>query len=140
MAFKQGFELYTQTSLEALSLSKLGDNTQYLRLKGEIEDLRSSINRKRYYFYGFNREFRITPYWLLGFVEWDGSFLVSINIRSGAINFAFCISQSVKYRVLMEEIKNYCNNLARTASVVLASKIGPSADYANLRISKHKLG
>lgn len=35
------------------------------------------------------------------------------------------------------------NNLATTESVVLARKIGPigpPADYANLRIAKHKSG
>ncbi len=67
LAFKQAFEVYSQTS----------EKNEQLRF--HIEEIRSSMNNNRSEFSWVDRKFNITPWWLLGFVEGDGSFNISFT-------------------------------------------------------------
>jgi hypothetical protein len=68
------------------------------------------MNSKRndFKFYGFHN-IRITNYWLLGFVEGDGSFNL---VRNNEYKLRFDIYQSSKDLMLMTELKNYYKKLA----------------------------
>lgn len=54
------------------------------------------------------KDFRITPEWLLGFVEGEGCFFSDQNNRFLLI---FYLGQSSKDLVLMQAIKDYLNSL-----------------------------
>jgi hypothetical protein len=53
-------------------------------------------------------DFKITPYWLLGFVEGDGSFSVR---RSENFRLVFSLTQTSKEVALFEAIKSFIINL-----------------------------
>lgn len=55
------------------------------------------------------RSYSITSNWLLGFIEGEGSFTV---LKKGNFRLRFNLTQSVKDLALMNEIKNFLNNLA----------------------------
>nr|YP_009262128.1 LAGLIDADG endonuclease [Chrysoporthe deuterocubensis]AMX22203.1 LAGLIDADG endonuclease [Chrysoporthe deuterocubensis] len=69
-------------------------------LKEEMNTNRTVWNR--------NKDINITPYWLLGFVEGDGSFSVS---KENNFLLIFTIAQTMKDLPLKEAIKNYLNSL-----------------------------
>lgn len=71
-----------------------------------IEALKAGMNTNRTV-WNRTRDINITPYWLLGFVEGDGSF--SVNKENFLLNFS--IAQTIKDLPLMEAIKNYLNSL-----------------------------
>lgn len=81
----------------------------------EIDKIKSRMNSKRSDFSGMrtrSSEIRITPYWVLGFVEGEGSFSCSkINYTS----FAFSVGQSFQNLALMEALKDFFNHLALTS-------------------------
>ena len=52
---------------------------------------------------------RISPYWLLGFIEAEGSF----SVVERDYRLIFSLSQSEVDLILMQEIKNFFNNLAQ---------------------------
>ena len=57
LSFKKAFELYTNTHKKTLEVKK------------EIHNILTNMNTLRYdYEYPESRVYRITPYWLLGFV------------------------------------------------------------------------
>jgi hypothetical protein len=60
-----------------------------------------------------SKEIRITPYWLLGFIEGEGCF--SINKRNNfRLDFSLC--QSSTNLELLQKIKIYLKNLPSEAS------------------------
>lgn len=96
--FKKAFELYTNPN----SLSRSDLNKEINLIKCGMNSKRFDLEMPK------SHQIRITRYWLLGFVEGDGSFtLVKINKYS----LRFDISQSSKDLSLMVEIKNYLNRL-----------------------------
>ena len=102
LSFKEAFEIYLKKDL--------CNNESSLVFNKRIEYLKNSMNSKRndFKFYEFHN-IRITNYWLLGFVEGDGSFNL---VRNSEYKLRFDISQSSKDLMLMTEIKNYLKKLA----------------------------
>lgn len=93
--FKKAYELYV-------------NKERTLELISEINTLKKGMNTNRSYFgTSESRKFRITPYWVLGFIEGEGSF----HIISKDYYPRFSIGQSAKDLALMEELKNFFNSL-----------------------------
>lgn len=65
------------------------------------------MNKERSDFNMPKTHIRISRYWLLGFIEGEGSF----NVSKTDYRLVFCISQSAKDSILMQEIKNFFNSL-----------------------------
>ena len=96
--FKKAFELY------------VSNKERTLELVFEINTLKKSMNTKRSYFGTTESiKFRITPYWVLGFIEGEGSF----HILNKDYYPRFSIGQSTKDLALMEQLKNFFNELPR---------------------------
>lgn len=105
--FKEAFNLYT------------GTKTKDIQLKGQIEALKAKMNRSRTDYNWANRKPNITPYWLLGMIEGDGSFYVIF--RNNSISLKFDISQSNLDLDLLgagAAIKNYLNSLAAAKGLI----------------------
>ena len=93
--YKKAFELYRSTK----KISKEIDQ--------EITNIKNGMNKQRTNFQmPESYSPQITPNWLLGFVEGEGSF----NVVKG-YGLTFSINQSSKDNALMVAIKNYLNNL-----------------------------
>lgn len=91
---------------------KLYTNQSNTELIAEILKIKSGMNRKRSDFtMPNNKEVNITPYWLLGFIEGEGSF--SIN-RHNKFRLDFSLSQAIIDLKLMQNIKTYLDNLPGT--------------------------
>jgi len=97
--FKKAYELYTTSDEKSIELINLIDN-----IKGGMNKLR--INFKR------NNDFKITPYWLLGFVEAEGSFFVSKG-KDFQYKLGFNLTQSIVDLPLMETIKKFLLDLPK---------------------------
>jgi len=95
--FKEAFELYTSTKEKSPSLIKAINS-----IKGNMNSSRLDDNIPE------RRDFNITPYWLLGFVEGDGSFSIT---RSQNFILSFSLIQTFKEIALFEAIKNFILNL-----------------------------
>lgn len=95
LCFKKAFELY-------ISSHKKKDIIK------ELDILKSSMNTQRTDF-NFPESYkpRITPYWLLGFVEGEGSFFV----RKDQYKLTFTLTQSSRDLALMLSIKDFIYNL-----------------------------
>lgn len=96
LSFKKAFELYK------------GSKVKTSELIMEIECIKNSMNSKRTILDMSSHKINITPEWLLGFVEGDGSFSV---IKAGLI-LTFSITQKGNL-VLMEAIKSFFIDLAK---------------------------
>lgn len=74
-------------------------------------ELKNSMNKKRtdFNFYESEHIIEITPYWLLGFTEGDGSF----NITNTLVP-QYNITQSIKDRRVMEEIQKYFKSIPKS--------------------------
>lgn len=124
---KKAYELYVSSKEKTLGMAL------------EINTIRKGMNTQRSYF-GIteSRKFRITPYWVLGFIEGEGSF----HILKKDYYPRFSVGQSVKDLALMEELKNYFNSLERElphANLTLNLEEGGSPhqeDVAYLSIDK----
>lgn len=91
--FKKAFELYVT--------SKSSSTTEI------INNLKSRMNTKRTDFaLPESHQLRITPYWVLGFVEGEGSF----SIRKQNLLLTFSLSQK-NNTVLMKAIREFFNEL-----------------------------
>lgn len=101
--FKKAFELYEGASVKDIRLKELLDN------------IRSGMNKQRTDFTLRDQDYVITPYWLLGFVEGDGSF--SIIKKNYLVRFS--LSQSAKDLVLLERIQEFLHKLAIDSDVVI---------------------
>ncbi len=97
--FKKAYELYSSNK-----------NDDKMKLKQAIDNIIIYMNSKRSVFHPRpdNTKARITPYWLLGFVEGEGSFYIS---KSNKYSLGFNICQSNRDLTLMQEIKTYMLSL-----------------------------
>jgi len=98
--FKRGFEIYTSSKQKTSKIIQ------------EVETIRCNMNSQRSNFsLPVSYKVRITPYWILGFVEGDGSFWLRENYI-----LSFNIAQSSKDLALMEKIQDFFNNLGKTVN------------------------
>lgn len=95
------------------------NNPEEIILYQKLIDIKNSMNKKRLIFNhvkpldAFNPEdlyeehiIEITPYWLLGFTEGDGSFNINQTLEP-----SFNITQTIKDRKVMVEIHKYLNSI-----------------------------
>lgn len=107
------YPLNTHKHLNFLDFKKayglyVSNKERTLELVFEINTLKKGMNTNRSYFGKTeSRKFRITPYWVLGFIEGEGSF----HIINKDYYPRFSIGQSTKDLALMEELKNFFNSL-----------------------------
>lgn len=109
LAFKKAFELYTN------------NKSKDLLLKQQMDNIRYNMNSNRTDYFWPDRKIRISPYWLLGFVEGDGSFSVILRNRS-TIYLRFIISQSSMDLFLLKEIQKFLNNLAVVKGLIKSGR------------------
>lgn len=96
IAFEQAFRLFTEnTSQEARK-----------ELRSKIKSLKDSMNKQRIDFTMPLNHYNISNYWLLGFVEGEGSFYFSVSNKS----IVFSISQKGN-ETLMLAIQKFLYNL-----------------------------
>lgn len=81
--------------------------TKVLALKNEMNRGRTNFNMPA------DHTIRITDYWLLGFVEGEGSFFVKRNRRLG---LGFSITQAMIDKAVMIEIQKFLLTLASTSN------------------------
>lgn len=134
LAFNKAFEFYTQTK----------DRRDPLFIE-QMEAIRASMNNNRTDFEQADRKFNITPNWLLGFIEGDGSFSVNRLKTQSKYQIVFSISQSATDLALLTAIKIYLNKLAETKGIVLPLKSSAKylegtqdRDFVNLSSSSNK--
>lgn len=103
----------------------------------EINNLKSSMNNQRTN-YLMPESYRrlITPNWLLGFVEGEGSFNV---VKGFGLSFSLC--QSSTDSALMSAIKDYLENIQGTLEHKLSNKdnvvyLGTYLSSANNEITR----
>lgn len=94
IVFRQAYDLYFNR--ESIKVS--------LELRKKMRDLKDQMNKNRI---DFNQpkghSIKITPYWLLGFVEGDGYF--SVNLKTNSLKFG--IGQTSQEIGVLEEIKKF---------------------------------
>lgn len=95
LAFQKAYELYTS------SKSKEEVAESIIELKNTMNNKRTDFQMPTDY------KPKITSYWLLGFVEGEGSFLVKKNEHK----LTFTLTQSIRDFALMELIKDFLFNL-----------------------------
>lgn len=89
---------------EAIELKKLSGRSLSSEAFYKIQNLKNSMNASRVDFSGYNvSQSAVADFWLLGFVEGDGSFHVSNNA------VVFSIKQ--KDKTILEQIAIYLQNL-----------------------------
>lgn len=93
--YKKAFEIYTSSRLKIKDIID-----QVEKIGSGMNNLRSDFTLPPFY------SARITPYWLLGFVEGEGSFWIRNNYA-----LSFNLGQSLKDLVLMEALRDFFNNL-----------------------------
>lgn len=97
--FKKAYEIYTSSRLKSQDIID------------QVEKIRSGMNSLRLdYSLPASYKVRVTPYWLLGFVEGEGSFCAARK----NLTLIFNIGQSSKDLILMEAIRDFFNNLGST--------------------------
>ena len=102
MLFKKGLLLYCN-----FSASQPSDKLLILE---QIRELKNSMNTNRTNFeLPDTHHILITPYWLLGFIEGDGSFSI---INSDGFYLRLVISQVITEKKVMEAIKTFLLELA----------------------------
>jgi hypothetical protein len=99
LSFKKAFELYVSSSKKSPELFE-----EISKIKANMNTLRTDFNEME------TRKISITPSWILGFVEGEGSFTVAKRDYT----LLFFLAQSAKDLRLMVEIQNYflslCND------------------------------
>jgi len=117
----KAFKLYTDENTKVSTFSK-------------IKTLKAEMNTNRTDF-TCNLPININSYWLLGFVEGDGSWIVDKK-NYGLI---FSIAQSSKDLELMKAIKNYLNNLNSEFNDIVSMGVyneGSLSSMVNLTVTK----
>ena len=118
-----------------------------MEIAQEIEKVKSGLNSQRTDFTKLEtNNFRVTPYWLLGFVEGEGSFFISTRDN---LRLVFSLSQYSKDLALMKEIRNLFKNLAPSTFIDMeqagllcngeTKSLGNHADAANLYTAQRKI-
>lgn len=97
LAWKEAFLIYTENN----SVKKTDLTKNILRLKNSMNRQKPSVVQNH------QQKIHITPYWLLGFIEGDGSFWVS---KSNLVQ-AFELSNTLREKPVMMAIYNYLINL-----------------------------
>lgn len=125
LLFKKAYLLYTTANPRS-------------EVTEEINQIIKELNYNRSDFtMGESHKIRITPNWLLGFVEGEGSFPV---IKTSKENYRmnFVISQSAKDLALMEAIQKFLNLLSvkNPEAEAEAEASVTAGDVAKLHISK----
>lgn len=115
--WKLAFETYHSTDLKDQALFD------------KIVSIKLRMNSKRVNYDWPGRKPQIIPAWFLGFLEGDGSFLVSRS-NSKALSLIFAISQSHLDLALLEVIKRFLKDLAVTN--VQSAPGADGRDFANL--------
>lgn len=115
--FKKAFELYSNSK-------------QKIHVLDQITNIQNGINFKRTNFKN-NNPFKITPYWLLGFIEGEGSFYVTKQ----HLLPCFSLGQSNKDSLLMSGIREYLNNLANGGDKV-TEKENSSSEMIYLAVNQ----
>nr|QCI56424.1 hypothetical protein [Hypsizygus marmoreus] len=103
------------TEMEDLNLSICNKTKEILRLKQTMNSNRIS------FFQSEHHKIKITPYWLLGLIEGEGSFWVSKNNLIQCFEIGLTLSQ----KPVIEAISNYLLSL-------IPSKISPEYNLMNL--------
>jgi len=102
--FKKAYYLYNN-----LLNSNVHDNKYKLKIFEDLLSIKNSMNRKRTSFELPNEHsIKITPYWLLGFLEGVGSFTLN-NKKDFTLEFG--ISQTLTEKKIMLEIKKFLLDL-----------------------------
>jgi len=98
LGFKKAFELYTSSKTKSLEVME------------EIKHIKNNMNKLRVEFV-FPQDYKIklNDYWVLGFVEGEGSFSI---VKKNNYKLRFSVGQSSKDLNLMEFLKGYFINLA----------------------------
>ena len=99
MSFKQA--LFINTKLRNTSNSEIKDN-----YRKQILDLKNSINTKRTEFVLPLNHIKITPYWLLGLIEGEGSF----HLWRTTLTPVFSISLTKVQQPVIEKIIEFLTN------------------------------
>ena len=123
---KKAFELYK------------GSNVRSSEVIMEIDSIKNNMNSKRTVFDMSSHKLNITSEWLLGFVEGDRSFSVSVR----GLILIFSIGQKGNL-VLMKTIKSFLVNLAKVKGLKDEAGfvyITGSEPYYVLSIKKNNLG
>lgn len=102
LGFKKAYEIYNKLDSETLSF--FNEEDFRLKIYEEILLIKNSMNRKRTSFELVNHSIKITPYWLLGFVEGEGSFNVS---KSKDFSLEFGVCQTLSEKKVMLEIQRF---------------------------------
>ena len=93
------------------------------------------MNKERLIFNMPENHIRISPYWLLGFIEPEGSF----SVVERDYRLIFSLSQSEVDLILMQEIKNFFNNLAQTNTSSYKSKSISFSSYKRYVNSRYSI-
>ena len=97
LGFKQAYEFYHKCRSYS-KLEGVGCASLLFKIKKELLGIRSRINKRRVkIIMPKSHKIEITPYWLLGFVEGDGSF----NVRTRGSTLIFGLGQTVSELTLM---------------------------------------
>jgi hypothetical protein len=124
LAWKEAYHIYTRSKVKSSSL------------KLEIENIQKSMNTNRSFdenslsMLATRKDIKITPAWLLGFVEGDGSFFVCRGKRL-AIRFSIC--QTSQEIILLEAIKEFFLSLPGAAGKHISLDISKSEDSKRYR-------
>lgn len=92
----------------------------------KVREIKNTMNTQRTNFeFPESHSIVITPYWLLGFVEGDGSFNVT-NLKTGGVKTNFSISQAITDKKVLEAIRNFILDLP--------------GSYINRKITSNQVG
>lgn len=95
---------------EAIAIKNSAEGTKDSKYKSIIE-LKTSMNTKRVNFdMPSTHSLRITPYWLLGLIEAEGSFTFSFSATSNIMKTAFYLSLTETQAPLIHAIKGYLDS------------------------------
>jgi LAGLIDADG endonuclease len=115
---------------EAFLLKSSNKSNSDTKLIEKILNLKNNMNNKRSDFVLPDKHIRITPYWLLGLIEGEGSFF----LRRNTFTPAFSISLTIVQQPIIEAIVVYLKNLLDPYSLIKANK----TKLFNISIEKAK--
>ena len=100
LEFKKAFELYT-------------NNKKSPTILKEIDGIKNGMNTLiTVYDIPADKKYGITPYWLLGFVEGEGSFF-ALKKKGVNLSLVFSLTQTTRDFGLMNAIRDFLNSLGK---------------------------